>query len=74
MSELYTEKLFLKTKEACLYLGINRTLLDSFRRSGMIKSSKLGKQYYYHISELNNFANKSIGKEINKDGLIIGEY
>ena len=73
MNELKTEKLFLTSKEACLYLGINRKLFDSLRRSGRIRSSKIGKQYYFLISELNSFANNSIGKEISKDGLIIGD-
>ena len=73
MNELKTDKLLLTTKEACSYLGIPRTLLDSYRRSGLIVSSKYGRQYYYTIKELNGFTERNKGKEITKDGLIIGE-
>lgn len=73
MNELKTEKIMLTTKEACSYIGINRNLLDSFRRAGIIKASKMGRQYYYAVRELNSFIDRSIGKEITKDGLIIGD-
>lgn len=68
-----TEKIVLSSKEACSYLGINRVLLDSFRRAGIIRANKMGRQYYYAIKELNNFIDRNIGKEITKEGLIIGE-
>jgi len=71
--ETKSNKLLLSSKEACSYLGINRNLLDSYRRAGIIRVSKLGRQYYYSIKELNSFVDRNIGKEITKDGLIIGE-
>ena len=63
-------KIALNTKEACAYLGINRNLLDSFRRCGLIKSIKMGRLYIYPISELNAFIDRNMGKEITKDGLV----
>lgn len=73
MNELKTEKILLTSKEAVEYLGIPRTLLDSLRRSGRIRANKLGRQYYFSTRELNNFVDRNIGKEITKDGLIIGD-
>ncbi len=63
-------KIALNTKEACTYLGINRSLLDSFRRCGLIKSIKMGRLYIYPTSELNAFIDRNMGKEITKDGLV----
>lgn len=73
MNELKTDKLLLSSKEACSYLGINRNLLDSYRRAGIIRASKLSRQYYYSRKELESFVDRNIGKEITKDGLILGE-
>lgn len=73
MYEIENNKILLTTKEACLYTNINRTLLDTFRRSGVIKAIKIGRQFLYPIQELNAFVDRNIGKEITKDGLIIGE-
>ena len=71
MNELKQEKIALNTKEAVEYLGINRGLLDSFRKKGIIRAIKTGRYFIYPVSELNAFINRNIGKEITKDGLII---
>lgn len=63
-------KIALRTKEACEYIGINRSLLDSFRKNGLIKSIKMGRFYVYPISELDSFINENIGNEITKGGII----
>ncbi len=68
------EKLMLNTKEACSYLGIPRMKLDGLRKVGTIKSLRVGRTYLYPITELHSFVNRNLGKEITKDGLIIGEY
>lgn len=73
MYQLRTDKLLLSTNEAVEYSGINRNLLDSFRRAGIIRANKMGRQYYYSVKELNDFIDRNVGKEITKDGLIIGE-
>lgn len=65
-------KTALNTKEACTYLGLNRKLLDTYRRCGLIKSIKAGRLYIYPISELNAFVDRHIGKEITKDGVVFG--
>ena len=66
-------KITLNTKEACSYLGINRNLLDSFRRAGLIRYLKAGRLYLYPVVELDAFVNRNVGKEITKDGLVVGE-
>lgn len=68
--ETRIEKIILNTKEACSYLGLNRNLLDSYRRAGLIRSLKAGRLYLYPISELNAFVSKNIGKEITKEGIV----
>lgn len=65
-----TMKAGFNTKEAVSYLGINRKLLDSYRKAGLIRAIKTGRIYIYPIQELNNFINQNIGNEITKDGLI----
>ena len=70
MNELKTEKIALNTKEASEYLSINRALLDSYRKAGIIRSIKVGRFFIYPISELNAFISKNIGKEITKEGII----
>ena len=67
------KKITLNSKEACVYLGINRNLLDSFRRAGLIRYLKTGRLYLYPVAELNAFVERNLGKEITKEGLIIGE-
>jgi excisionase family DNA binding protein len=68
------EKITLNSKEACSYLGINRNLLDSFRRAGLIRYLKAGRLFLYPVSELDAFVHRNIGKEITKEGLIVGEH
>ena len=70
MNELNINKIALNTKEACEYLGINRSLLDSYRKCGLIRSIKTGRYFIYPISELNRFINQNLGNEITKDGII----
>lgn len=67
------EKLAYKTEEACEILGINRNLLDSFRKNGLLQTIKVGRYYIYPKSELERFINKNIGNEITKDGTILSE-
>lgn len=69
-----TSKIALNTPEACEYIGINEHLLNSFRRSGIIRAIKTGRFYIYPVSELDSFINRNIGKEITKDGKILGDY
>ncbi len=71
MNDLFTNRVTLNTKEACSYLGINRGLLDSFRRAGLIRYIKTGRLYLYPISELNAFVSKNLGKEITKEGIVL---
>lgn len=66
-------RIALNSKEACAYLGINRNLLDSFRRAGLIRYLKAGRLYLYPVVELDAFVNRNVGKEITKDGLVVGE-
>ena len=66
-------RITLNSKEACSYLGINRNLLDSFRRAGLIRYLKTGRLYLYPIVELDAFIENNIGKEITKNGLIVGD-
>lgn len=70
MNELNLNKITLNTKESCEYLSINRALLDSYRRCGLIRAIKVGRYFLYPVSELNDFVNQNIGKEITKDGLV----
>lgn len=60
------------TKQAVEKLNINRNLLDSFRRAGIIGSKKLGRNYVYSDVELDNFLKKYLGKEITKEGIVLG--
>ena len=71
MNSIKIEPFALNTKDACSYLGINRSLLDSYRRAGLIRSVKTGRIYLYPVSELKAFIERNKGKEITKDGLII---
>lgn len=73
MNELKTEKLLLNTKEACSYLGLPRMKLDGLRKVGRIKSIRVGRTYLYPVEELRAFVNRNLGKEITKDGLVIGK-
>lgn len=73
MNELRVETIVLNTAETCEYLRINRHLLDSYRRAGLIRSIKVGRNYLYPVREIESFVERNIGKEITKDGLIIGE-
>lgn len=59
------------TKDAVELLSINRNLLDSYRRAGLIKSFKLGKNYIYPEAELIKFLETNLGKEITKEGLVV---
>ena len=70
MNERIASRVALNTVEAAKYLGINRTLLDSLRKAGMIKSLKVGRLYLYPISVLDSFIYDNIGKEITKDGIV----
>ena len=72
MNKPYSERVTLNTKEACAYLGINRGLLDSYRRAGLIRSLKTGRLYLYPVTELDAFVSRNLGKEISKDGVIYG--
>ncbi len=74
MDELTNSRIALNTKDACAYLGINRNLLDSFRRCGLIKAIKTGRFYIYPVSELNAFVERNTGKEITKDGIVFDCY
>lgn len=65
-------RIALNSKDACSYLGINRNLLDSFRRAGLIRYLKAGRLFLYPVSELNSFVQKNIGNEITKDGIVLG--
>ena len=71
MSEQFNKRIALNTVEAAKYLGINRTLLDSLRRAGLIKYLKVGRLYLYPVSVLDSFINDNIGKEITKEGIVI---
>lgn len=76
MSELKItamDKLAFNTEEACALLSINRQLLDSYRKGGLIKATKYGRFYVYPKKELERFIDSNIGKEITKDGIIYGE-
>lgn len=64
-------KISFNTKESVEILGINRNLLDSFRRKGIIKAVKVGRYYLYPKQELESFINKNLGKEITKEGIIL---
>lgn len=70
---IYGEPIALRTVEACQYLNMNRKQLEACRRSGRIKCVRVGRIYFYPISCLNDFIERNIGKEITKDGLVIGE-
>lgn len=58
------------TKEVVEIMSINRNLLDSFRKAGLIKSFKLGRNYLYPEAEIIIFLEKYLGKEITKEGLV----
>ncbi len=73
MDELRTEPIVYRTEEACRYLNMNRKQLVACRRSGRLKFVKVGRTYLYPVSCLNDFISHTIGKEITKDGLILGE-
>ena len=73
MNGQQNQRIALNTTEAAKYLSINRTLLDSLRKAGTIKSLKVGRLYLYPVSILDSFINDNIGKEITKDGIVIGE-
>lgn len=70
MNDSKIERIALNTKEASEYLGINRALLDSYRKAGLIKSIKVGRFFIYPISELNSFISRNLGKEITKEGIV----
>ncbi len=70
MEGLVNNRIALNTKDACAYLGINRNLLDSYRRCGLIKAIKTGRFYIYPVSELKAFVERNLGKEITKDGIV----
>jgi len=74
MNEMNLNKIALNTKETCEYLGINRSLLDSFRKNGLIRAIKTGRYFIYPISELNRFINQNIGNEITKEGIVYERY
>ena len=63
-------RITLNSKEACSYLGINRNLLDSYRRAGLIRYLKAGRLFLYPVSELDAFVHRNIGNEISKEGII----
>lgn len=65
-----TNKIAFNTLESSELLGINRTLLDSFRKKGLIKAIKVGRYYLYPKSELESFISRNLGKEITKDGIV----
>lgn len=73
MNDIYSNKLMLNTEEACHYTGLNRCLLESYRRAGLIRYMKAGRNYLYPVSSLNQFVSENLGKEITKDGVIVGE-
>ena len=58
------------TKDAIEVMSINRNLLDSFRKAGLIKYFKLGRNYLYPEDEIVIFLKKYLGKEITKEGLV----
>ena len=60
-----------KTKEAVELLSINRNLLDSFRKAGIITSFKLGRNFVYSEDDMIKFLDKYLGKEITKEGLVL---
>lgn len=68
-----SDKLAYNTDEACQVLSMNRHLLDSYRKGGLIKATKVGRCYIYPKKELERFINSTIGKEITKEGIVIGE-
>ncbi|MDD5792270.1 MAG: helix-turn-helix domain-containing protein [Erysipelotrichaceae bacterium] len=65
------ERLTYNTKQAVEYLGINRSLLDSFRKNGIIRAIKVGRYYLYPEDELKRFVYDNLDREITKDGVII---
>ncbi|MBR2685314.1 MAG: helix-turn-helix domain-containing protein [Erysipelotrichaceae bacterium] len=67
-------KLAYNTQEACECLGINRNLLDNYRKSGLIRGIKVGRMYIYSRSELDKFLDRNIGKEITKEGKVLVEW
>lgn len=74
MSEIFnSNKIAYNTKESIEVLGINRSLLDSYRKKGLIKCVKLGRNYLYPKTELESFIQRNLGNEITKEGLILWE-
>lgn len=68
----FSDKMAFNSEETSQILGINRNLLDSFRRSGIIVATKVGRYYIYSKKELERFLKDSYGKEITKNGVIVG--
>lgn len=62
-----------RTKEAVEVMSINRNLLDSIRKARLIKSHKIGRNYVYMDSDIEEFLDSYIGKRITKEGLVLNE-
>lgn len=62
-----------KTKEALEMLSINRNLLDALKKAGLIKSHKIGRNYVYSDSDIQEFLDVYIGKKISKEGIVLNE-
>lgn len=64
-------KLAFNTKQAVEILGINRNILDIYRKKGLIRCIKIGRNYIYPKSELEQFLKNNLNKEISKEGIIL---
>lgn len=68
---IQSNKIAFNTKESVELLGINRNLLDSYRKNGLIRAIKVGRYYIYPKTELESFINRNLGNEITKEGMIL---
>lgn len=68
---LLRDQMSYNTKQACQIMGINRNLLDNYRRCGLIKAIKTGKIFIYPKTEIQRFLDDNLDKTITKEGVII---
>lgn len=66
--ELLTEYMFVD--QAAQYLGTTTRKISLFRRYGLLKAGKLGKNYVYKRSWLDEFMNEWAGYDLSSEGAI----
>ena len=67
----YMEKMLLNAQELCEMTHLNKNDLTLYRRMGLLKAIKKGRQYLYPVKEIEKFIERCINMDLTNKYTII---